>query len=66
MNQNLEARIKYVIARLAGHPDDYLDEDVIQAKSEEASILNNSGYEDQVRYLVSRWGIDNVEKLLEK
>ncbi len=40
-----------------------LDDTVIEKKEEEASAINNSSLEEQVRYLVGAGGIDWVKKL---
>ena len=44
--------------------EDSLDEIVHEAKGREASALNNSGFEAQVKYLLSAFGKDGVLHLL--
>ena len=41
-----------------------LDEHVYELKSQEASVINNSGLQEQFNYLCDSGGIDWVESLL--
>ena len=45
---------------------DDLDEEVHEAKSEEAADINNGGLESQVRYLVSRFGEKGAREIVER
>ncbi len=47
-----------------GLTSQYLDDLVHDAKSQEASALNNEGLEPQLEYLLESWGLEELQKML--
>ena len=61
-----EAAIQRLVAGVeeSGIDSLELDEAVHEAKSAEASEINNGGHEDQIRYLVEALGVAGVEEVI--
>jgi len=49
----------------AGLSEEELAEAVHDAASSRASAINNGGVEEQVDYLIEKWGVEEVEKLVD-
>lgn len=62
-NPNSDA-IARLVSMLEGVDDGALDEAVIEAKSHEASGINNGGFDDQIEYLIEMYGVDGAAEII--
>jgi len=53
-------------AEALGLGEDDLDDEVHQAKSEEAASINNDGLRGQIEYLYNEWGYTGALEVLER